>query len=88
MAGEGIEHAREASKLYYRRLPMDLKRRKDNFRNIARLHMSTDSILTLERCRKFYKRARRYIVNHNILDNEFSVPAEIFFHSSKRWQLK
>ena len=29
-----------------------------------------------DRCRKFAKRARRYIVNYDILDNELYVPAE------------
>ena len=77
MAGEGIECVWAMSKLHCRKSPMALKRGKENFRNSARLSMSTESVLTLERCRKFSKRARRHIVNHNILDNELNVPVSL-----------
>ena len=75
MTGEGIECVWAMSKLHYRRLPKALKRGKKNFRNSVRLSMNTENVLTWERHRKFFKRARRHIVNYNILDNELNVPA-------------
>ena len=81
MEDEEIKCASAANKLHFRRLSMALKRRKEKFINSIHLSINTDSALTLERFRKFYKRTRRCIVNYKIIDNELNFTAEQFFFS-------
>ena len=76
MAGEGIEHAWACFKLHCRRLPLSQKRGKEKFRNSVRQSFCPHTVLTLDRCRKFAKRARRHVVNYDILDNELNVPTK------------
>ena len=61
MAGEGIEYAWGCAKNYYRALPLEEnKRGKEKFRASVKKSISRD-ILTTARCRKFSRRARRYM---------------------------
>ena len=58
ISGEGIEYAWGAEKLYYRRLRIAMKRTKNKFRKSIKMSTDRNTILTIERKRKFSKRAR------------------------------
>ena len=61
MAGEGIEYAWGCAKNYYRALPLEEhKKGKDKFLASVKKSISRE-ILTTDRCRKFSRRARRYM---------------------------
>jgi hypothetical protein len=76
LAGEGIEYSWGCAKNYYRRLPLEEKRKKEKFLGSMRKSMSRE-VLSQERIVKFSKRAREYIMIHptfpSSLDHTFSV---------------
>lgn len=73
MAGEGIEYTWGCSKLFYRRLPILEKKKKEKFISSVRKSLNTENVLTIDRVRRFARKARTYIVNYNILDNKLKV---------------
>ena len=68
IAGEGVEYAWGAAKLYYRRLRISMKRTKDKFRKSVKMSTDRNTILTIERQRKFSKRARQYMLAYRAID--------------------
>lgn len=66
LAGEGIEYAWGCAKGLYRRLPIGEKRSKEKFVKTVRRVLARKQ-LTLERCRKFSRRARIYILAYKHL---------------------
>jgi hypothetical protein len=60
MAGEGVEYAWGCAKQYYRSQPLLSKRGKKKFRDLVRKSLSPE-VLTVDKIRKFSRRARRYI---------------------------
>ena len=71
LAGEGIEYSWGCAKNEYRRQPLQLKRRKETFRDTVRKSIARD-VLTRERIRLFSKRAREYICAYLVLSQEAS----------------
>ncbi len=71
LAGEGIEYSRGCAKNEYRRQPLQLKRRKEMFRDTVRKSIARD-VLMRERIRIFSKRAREYICAYLVLSQEAS----------------
>ena len=69
LAGEGIEYTWGFAKNYYRRQPLESKRKKETFRALVRSCFSQDKC-TIETIRKFSKRARDYIVAYHLLTNK------------------
>ena len=69
-AGEGIEYSWGCSKNEYRGKPINVKRKKENFRDTVRQCLSRD-VLTTERVRKFSARARAYMLAYLALDSNF-----------------
>jgi hypothetical protein len=64
LAGEGIEYSWGCAKNFYRRLPLDEKRRKEKFMGSVRRSMERE-VLNQERVIKFSKRAREYIMSYH-----------------------
>ena len=62
IAGEGIEYTWGAAKLFYRRLRISEKRTKENFRKSVKRSTERSTVLTVDRQRKFSKRARNYMI--------------------------
>ena len=62
LAGEGVEYAWGAAKLYYRRQPLSDKRSKDKFMMLVERSISRDTVLTIQNIRQFSARARRYMI--------------------------
>jgi len=60
LAGEGIEYSWAAAKNKYRRVPVTVKKSKEQFRNLVRECLSRD-VITTDLVRAFSRRARRYI---------------------------
>jgi hypothetical protein len=54
---------------YYRRLPLKMKKGKDNFRESVKKSLDTQIVLTIARQRKFSRRAREYMLAYHTLDN-------------------
>ena len=69
LAGEGIEYTWGFGKNYYRRQPLESKRKKETFRALVRSCFSRDKC-TIKTIRKFSKRARDYIVAYHLLTNK------------------
>jgi hypothetical protein len=72
MAGEGIEYSWACAKNWYRNLPVAYKRTKDRFQNNIKKAASHE-IITVERVRRFSRRARRYMMAYLALSLGFSV---------------
>jgi hypothetical protein len=68
VAGEGIEYSWGCAKGKYRRLPIDAKRKKGNFRNSVRECLDRTNVLTIERQRMFSKRARQYMLAYHAIE--------------------
>ena len=72
LAGEGVEYAWGAAKLFYRRQPLSLKRNKESFYKLV--EKSTDSsengVLNREVIRKFAARARKYMLAYIAIDKQ------------------
>lgn len=69
VAGEGVEYDWGCAKGYYRRLPLKMKKGKDNFRESVKKSLDTQIVLTIARQRKFSRRAREYMLAYHTLDN-------------------
>jgi hypothetical protein len=69
-AGEGIEYSWGCSKNEYRGKPINVKQKKENFRDTVRECLSRD-VLTTEQVRKFSARARAYMLAYLVLDSNF-----------------
>jgi hypothetical protein len=67
IAGEGIEYSWGCSKGAYRRLPFTEKKMKEKFRQSVR-NCIDPSVLTIERQRKFSKRARQYMLAYHSIE--------------------
>ena len=57
------------------RLPMKQKYNKDAFKSSFRASLFPENVLILDIFRKFPKRSRRFVFNHNIMDNPLSITA-------------
>lgn len=68
LAGEGIEYSWGCSKQTYRNLPIEKKKGAVNFRESVR-HCLSKNVLSIERIRKFSRRARRYILSYYVFEN-------------------
>jgi hypothetical protein len=83
MAGEGIEYSWGCAKGMYRRLPFKCKRNKNKFRESVKKSMDTTNVLTIERQRRFSKRARQYMLAYRSIavkkeeNNESTVAGEV-----------
>ena len=67
MAGEGIEYSWGCAKNSFRRVPLKLRRGKENFRNEVRSCLSREKVLVTERIRLFSRRARSYICAYYVI---------------------
>lgn len=79
LAGEGVEYAWACSKGKYRNLSLSKKRGKTSFRKCVDYCLS-EEVLSLERVRKFSKRARQYIQAYHSVDQGGAVAAEELEH--------
>ena len=66
LAGEGIEYSWGCTKNFYRQQPLKDKRKKESFRNTARL-CQLRNVLSTERVHKFSRRARQYVLVYHSL---------------------
>jgi hypothetical protein len=69
LAGEGIEYAWGCAKNQYRSQPLKHKRGKGNFRQTVRKCFSRQ-VVTTERVRLFFQRARAYILAYHKIRQE------------------
>jgi hypothetical protein len=76
LAGEGVEYSWAFAKAFYRRLPLALKKGRDNFKEVVKLATCTVKQLTRVRIRKFAARARAYICTYYILAKRAAAAAE------------
>ena len=63
IAGEGIEYDWGGSKLWYRSVSLQSKKRKKDFLNLVDRSLSKE-VLSLERTRSYCKRARDYMLTY------------------------
>jgi hypothetical protein len=75
IAGEGVEYMWACSKGAYRNLTLKEKKGKENFMAGVRYSLS-EKVLSIERIRKFAKRARQYLLAYHAIDSG-QVSAEI-----------
>ena len=66
LAGEGIEYAWGAAKLYYQKQPLKDKRNKSVYEELVKRSLS-NQILSLQFMRQFSRRAHRYILAYRSL---------------------
>lgn len=69
IAGDAIEFDWAMAKMWYRKLPMDKKRKKDKFRKSVEESLSED-VLSIERTRHFSRRARLNMVSYYKLEKD------------------
>ena len=69
LAGEGIEYAWGCSKGAYRNLALKEKRGKAKFMSSVRYCLS-DEVLSLQRIRKFARRAKQYLMAYHVIDSK------------------
>ena len=67
LAGEGIEYMWALSKGAYRNLTLAQKKGKENFATSVR-HCLSSKVVSLERIRKFGRRAHQYLIAYHCLD--------------------
>jgi hypothetical protein len=67
LAGEGVEYMWACSKGAYRNLALKEKRGKENFNESVRYCLS-EKVVSVERIRKFAKRARQYLIAYHAVD--------------------
>ena len=67
MAGEGIEYSWGCAKGFYRRAKRSCKKTKENFRTTVRESLDREKVLTIERQRRFSKRARQYMLAYDAI---------------------
>jgi hypothetical protein len=85
LAGEGIEYEWAMAKLWYRRQKMELKKGKDNFILLVKECVGR-SVLSIERSRKFSRRARQYMVSYYMLekDGKSTTPVDVKNYKKQR----
>lgn len=85
IAGEGVEYEWAMSKMYYRKQKMERKKTKKNFELLVRESLGT-SVLTLERSRKFSRRARQYMMAYYMLekDSKATTPVDVKNYKKER----
>ena len=69
LAGEGIEYSWGCANIFYKRLPLDENKGKDNFRQIFKKSTEKENLTTYQ-IRMFSRRAREYIVAYKLLHHE------------------
>jgi hypothetical protein len=69
LAGEGIEYVWALAKLWYRRQPISLKRRKQQFHLLVLKATSRDDVLSLDKVRKCSRRAREYMLAYKAIES-------------------
>ena len=69
MAGEGIKYSWGCAKGFYRREKRSNKKTKEKFRNTVRKSLDREQVLTIERQRRFSKRARQYMLAYDAIKN-------------------
>ena len=67
LAGEGVEYVWGGAKGEYRRLSLAQKRGKDNFKT-SLYHCLSEEVITIERVRKYARRARQYMMAYHAVD--------------------
>ena len=68
LAGEGVEYIWGGAKGEYRRLSLAEKRGKDNFKASLH-HCLSEEVITIDRVRKFARRARQYLMAYHAIDS-------------------
>lgn len=69
LAGEGIEYAWGFMKGRYCRIPLRQKKRKEDFESCVKKVVSYEEV-SVERVRRFSRRARRYITAYYVLHGQ------------------
>ena len=67
IAGEGIEYVWALAKLWYRRQPINLKRKKEQFHSLVRDATATAEVLNIMKVRKCSRRARQYMLAYKAI---------------------
>ncbi len=67
LAGEGVEYVWGGAKGEYRRRSLAQKRGKDNFKT-SLYHCLSEEVITIERVRKYARRARQYMMAYHAVD--------------------
>jgi hypothetical protein len=67
LAGEDVEYIWGGAKGEYRRLSLAQKRGKDNFKT-SLYHCLSEEVITIERVRKYARRARQYMMAYHAVD--------------------
>ena len=67
LAGEGVEYIWGGAKGKYRRLSLAQKSGKDNFK-ASLYHCLSEDVITIERVRKYARRARQYMMAYHAVD--------------------
>lgn len=85
IAGEGIEYDWAMAKMYYRKQRMIRKRTKSAFTELVNECMGMN-VLSLERTRKFSRRARQYMISYYKLEKngKATTPLDIKKYKKKR----
>ena len=68
IAGEGIEYLWACAKGAYRSLPLNPKKKKENFKASVRYALSNE-VITVPRIRRFARRAHQYLIAYHALDS-------------------
>jgi len=68
LAGEGVEYMWGCAKNHYRTLALKKKKGKENFMASVR-HCTSNNIITINRVRKFARRARQYLIAYHVVDS-------------------
>ncbi|KAI2509347.1 hypothetical protein MHU86_5100 [Fragilaria crotonensis] len=68
LAGEGVEYIWGGAKGEYRRFSLAEKRGKDNFKSSLH-HCLSEEVITIERVRKYARRARQYLMAYHAIDS-------------------
>jgi hypothetical protein len=69
IAGEGVEYMWACAKNTYRNLPLKEKKGKEQFNKSVRHSCLSDKVVTVERVRKFARRARQYLLAYHAIDS-------------------
>jgi len=85
IAGEGVEYDWAMAKMYYRKQPLSSKGSKTAFEKLVKECMGK-KVLSLERTRKFSRRARQYMTCYYMLEKngESTTPLDIKKFKKKR----
>lgn len=75
VAGEGVEYSLGKSKNWFRTFPVEDKKGVEKFKRLVNLALKANdgAMITIQRVRKYSRRARRYIVAYHQLDRGMPV---------------